>query len=141
MEVRKAVTGIAVDRNVGKITVRGVIDRPGVAAVPADVEKYGHQANLHYRGQKADIHEGGHRVPMLVRWPGHTPADREEAELLCLVDWFATLADVLGVRIPEDKSLLAQFDAVAHPPRPQSLITCWTGGAAWHQPPNVMPAC
>jgi len=26
------VTGIAVDRNVGKITVRGVIDRPGVAA-------------------------------------------------------------------------------------------------------------
>ncbi|MDP6666566.1 MAG: aspartate kinase [Dehalococcoidia bacterium] len=32
MEVRKAVTGIAVDRNVGKITVRGVIDRPGVAA-------------------------------------------------------------------------------------------------------------
>jgi len=32
MEVRKAVTGIAVDRNVGKITVRGVIDQPGVAA-------------------------------------------------------------------------------------------------------------
>jgi len=32
MEVRKAVTGIAVDRNVGKITVRGVIDRPGIAA-------------------------------------------------------------------------------------------------------------
>jgi len=32
MEVRKAVTGIAIDRNVGKITVRGVIDRPGVAA-------------------------------------------------------------------------------------------------------------
>jgi aspartate kinase len=32
MEVRKAVTGIAVDRNVGKITVRGVIDQPGIAA-------------------------------------------------------------------------------------------------------------
>ena len=32
MEVRKVVTGIAVDRNVGKITVRGVIDRPGIAA-------------------------------------------------------------------------------------------------------------
>ena len=32
MEVRKAVTGIAVDRNIGKITVRGVKDRPGVAA-------------------------------------------------------------------------------------------------------------
>jgi aspartate kinase len=32
MELRKAVTGIAVDRNVAKITVRGVQDRPGVAA-------------------------------------------------------------------------------------------------------------
>ncbi|MCI0871290.1 MAG: aspartate kinase [Chloroflexi bacterium] len=32
MEVRKAVTGIAVDSNVGKITVRGVKDRPGIAA-------------------------------------------------------------------------------------------------------------
>ena len=32
MEGRKAVTGIAVDSNVAKITVRGVVDRPGVAA-------------------------------------------------------------------------------------------------------------
>ena len=32
MEIRKAVTGIAVDSNVAKITVRGVVDRPGVAA-------------------------------------------------------------------------------------------------------------
>ena len=32
MEIRKAVTGIAVDKNVAKITVRGVVDRPGVAA-------------------------------------------------------------------------------------------------------------
>jgi aspartate kinase len=32
MEVRKAVTGIAVDRNVAKITVSGVQDQPGVAA-------------------------------------------------------------------------------------------------------------
>jgi aspartate kinase len=32
MEVRKAVTGIAVDSNVAKIPVRGVVDRPGVAA-------------------------------------------------------------------------------------------------------------
>lgn len=32
MEVRKAVTGIAVERNIAKITVRGVADRPGVAA-------------------------------------------------------------------------------------------------------------
>ncbi len=32
MEIRKAVTGIAVDKNVAKITVKGVIDQPGIAA-------------------------------------------------------------------------------------------------------------
>jgi aspartate kinase len=31
MELRRAVTGIALDKNVAKITVRGVMDRPGVA--------------------------------------------------------------------------------------------------------------
>lgn len=31
MELRRAVTGIAIDKNVAKITVRGVEDRPGVA--------------------------------------------------------------------------------------------------------------
>ena len=32
MEIRKAVTGIAVDKNVAKITVKGVMDQPGIAA-------------------------------------------------------------------------------------------------------------
>ncbi|MFL2665651.1 MAG: aspartate kinase [Dehalococcoidia bacterium] len=32
MEIRKAVTGIAVDKNVAKITIKGVIDQPGIAA-------------------------------------------------------------------------------------------------------------
>lgn len=32
MEVRRAVTGVAVERDIAKITVRGVADRPGVAA-------------------------------------------------------------------------------------------------------------
>ena len=32
MEIRKAVTGIAVDKNVAKITVQGVMDQPGIAA-------------------------------------------------------------------------------------------------------------
>ena len=32
MEIRKAVTGIAVDKNVAKITVKGVVDQPGIAA-------------------------------------------------------------------------------------------------------------
>jgi arylsulfatase A-like enzyme len=34
------------------------------------VKQFGHQGNAHLRGTKADIWEGGHRVPFVVRWPG-----------------------------------------------------------------------
>ncbi|MEK6249848.1 MAG: arylsulfatase, partial [Planctomycetales bacterium] len=43
--------------------------------LPEDIEQYDHRGNLHLRGQKADIHEGGHRVPFIVRWPGQIKAD------------------------------------------------------------------
>ena len=55
-----------------------------------DIDRWGHAANLGYRGQKADIHEGGHRVPMLVRWPGVIDAGTIIKETVCLTDLYAT---------------------------------------------------
>jgi len=69
--------------------------------MPGDIAQFEHRANLDYRGMKADIHEGGHRVPLLARWPGRVPAGRVEAGLLCLTDLFATLASILGLELPE----------------------------------------
>ncbi|MGB1259021.1 MAG: sulfatase-like hydrolase/transferase [Akkermansiaceae bacterium] len=54
----------------------------------------GHDINLNWRGQKADIHEGGHRVPFLVKWPGKiTPS--VSSETICMTDIFATIADIV----------------------------------------------
>ena len=39
------------------------------AGIP-DMQAKGHYPNHHFRGHKADIFEGGHRVPFIVRWPG-----------------------------------------------------------------------
>lgn len=64
-----------------------------------DIEKYGHKANLDYRGQKADIWEGGHRVPFLVRWQGRIAPGRREDEMLCLTDIYATLATLTGQQV------------------------------------------
>lgn len=56
----------------------------------SDIDRYGHDANLGHRGQKADIHEGGHRVPMLVRWPGVVAPGTTIDDTVCLTDLYAT---------------------------------------------------
>ena len=40
----------------------------GAHWLPSDIEAYGHRANADLRGQKADIWEGGHRVPFIAAW-------------------------------------------------------------------------
>ncbi len=66
------------------------------AAKIPDLVKKGHKPNANWRGHKADIYEGGHRVPFLVRWPGKVKAGSTSAETICTTDLFATLADLLG---------------------------------------------
>jgi len=56
----------------------------------------GHYPSGKYRGHKADIYEGGHRVPFIVRWPGNINAGRKTKALACLTDVYATLEAVAG---------------------------------------------
>ena len=56
-----------------------------------------HLPNGPFRGQKADIWEGGHREPLLVRWPGHVSPGTVIDHPVGLVDLYATLADACGV--------------------------------------------
>lgn len=74
----------------------------GAYWLPEEIEKWGHRANGNLRGQKADLWEGGHRVPFVVRWPGHHAAGATRKELLCLTDVLATVAEVVGVKLPAD---------------------------------------
>ncbi len=61
----------------------------------------GHAVNGDLRGHKADIFDGGHRVPFLVRWPARVkPAVSDQ--LLCLTDVFATCAEIVGERLPDN---------------------------------------
>ena len=39
------------------------------------LEEHGHYPSGKYRGHKADIYEGGHRVPFIARWPGQIEAN------------------------------------------------------------------
>lgn len=64
--------------------------------------KIGHNPNYHFRGYKADIYEGGHHVPFIVRWPGKVKAKAKCASLAIHTDILATCADVIGVKLPDD---------------------------------------
>ncbi|MCB1229434.1 MAG: arylsulfatase [Verrucomicrobiae bacterium] len=66
----------------------------------AQMKEYGHQGNRHLRGTKADIWEGGHRVPFVVRWPGKTPVGAVSDELIELTDLLATCAAITGRELP-----------------------------------------
>jgi arylsulfatase A-like enzyme len=48
------------------------------------------------RGRKGSIYEGGHRIPLLARWPGRIPAGAVTDQLISLVDLYATLAALTG---------------------------------------------
>ncbi len=71
---------------------------------PTDFEKYGHRANGKYRGDKADIWEGGHRVPFIVTWPGKVAPNSVSDEVLSLVDVYATITALVGDEIADDQA-------------------------------------
>lgn len=62
----------------------------------------GHKVNGDLRGQKSNVWEGGHRVPLLVRWPGRVPAGTVTTQVTCLIDSYATLSALVGQPLASD---------------------------------------
>ncbi len=58
----------------------------------------GYRPSGSFRGAKASNYEGGHRVPFIVRWPGKVAADSTSDVTICTTDFFATFAELLGVK-------------------------------------------
>ncbi|WP_019026056.1 sulfatase family protein [Colwellia piezophila] len=67
-----------------------------------DIEEFNHLANAHWRGMKADIYEGGHRVPFIASWPKNIPAGSVSDENLSLVDLLATFAAIVDSDLPDN---------------------------------------
>ena len=58
------------------------------------LQEFGHDPSAGYRGHKADIYEGGHRVPLIARWPGRIAPGRTTKALACLTDVYPTLEEI-----------------------------------------------
>jgi len=66
---------------------------------PEDGDTFHHRPNGPWRGQKADIWEAGHRVPLIVAGPGIASGETCSATV-SLLDLLPTLLDIDGVANP-----------------------------------------
>lgn len=82
----------------------------------------GHNPSWVLRGYKADLYDGGHRVPMIVSWPrGFAP--HEVSQTVCYTDWMATLAALTGQRLAPDEGEDSYdlLPLLRHPDYPQTI--------------------
>lgn len=67
----------------------------------SSVLEYGHHPSFIFRGTKADIWEGGHRVPFFMYWKDKVVPGSKSEDLTCLTDLFSTIAHITGTQLEE----------------------------------------
>lgn len=87
----------------------------------------GHNPSYIFRGMKADIFDGGHRVPFIARWPGKIKPGSKSDQLICLTDLMATCADILGAKLPDNAgedsvSILPALLGAAEAPLREAIV-------------------
>ncbi|WP_343217924.1 sulfatase-like hydrolase/transferase [Haloferula rosea] len=79
------------------------------------------------RGRKRNDYEGGIRVPGLARWPGHIEAGSKSDVPVIGSDIFATVLEVCGVPLPEDRVIdgVSMVPAFAGKPVERKVPLFW----------------
>jgi len=63
-----------------------------------------HNPSYIYRGHKADIYEGGHRVPFIVKWPRKIKPGASSNQTICTTDFMATCAEITGYKLSDNEA-------------------------------------
>lgn len=99
---------------------------------------HGHYPSGHLRGYKADLWEGGHRVPLVVRWPDVVAPGGRSDQMVGLIDLLATVAEIVGATLPpeagEDSlSMLPLLEGEDEPTRDFDIYHSFDGRFAIRQ--------
>ena len=71
------------------------------AAGIKNLAEQGHRVSGDLRGSKADIWDGGHRIPFIAKWPEKIEANSKSHQLICLNDLFATICEIHSLSVPK----------------------------------------
>ncbi len=79
------------------------------------------------RGGKRSSHEGGIRVPGVVRWPGHIEAGTVSDVPVIGSDIFSTILDIVGIPLPDDRTIdgTSMLPAFAGKPVTRNVPLYW----------------
>ncbi|MYF12626.1 MAG: sulfatase-like hydrolase/transferase [Gammaproteobacteria bacterium] len=91
-----AVMDLAIGQVMDALEAKGVLDDTLVMFLNDNGGTSTAGWNAPYRGKKSEYHEGGIRVPAVLRWPGRVAAGSESAALLHAVDLLPTFAGLAG---------------------------------------------
>lgn len=79
------------------------------------------------RGNKGAYYEGGIRIPMIARWPGHIPAGSTCDTPVAFVDFYPTFLALAGAKPPPDKILdgIDITPVLCNEPAPRTASLFW----------------
>ncbi len=72
------------------------------AAGIKELQAQGHYPSSIYRGHKADLFDGGHRIPCILRWPAKAKHHHVD-QTICLTDFYATFAAVNNYQLKDNE--------------------------------------
>lgn len=86
-----------------------------------------------FRGKKRGMYEGGLRVPMIARWPGHAPAGKVSDEPWAFWDFLPTCADLARVKVPSEANIdgISIVPALKGGPMPEREYFYWEIHEPW----------
>ncbi len=97
-QIMKTLDHLNIDEN----TILIVTSDNGATKTSDDGKTYEHKSCGNLRGFKGGTFEGGHRVPLIVRWPSRIQGGQKNDNLVCLLDFYNTFSELLLIE-PETK--------------------------------------
>jgi arylsulfatase A-like enzyme len=82
-----------------------------------------------WKGHKAELFEGGIRVPAIISWPAKLPSGAVRDQAITAMDWLPTIVDLCGLDLPDakldGKSLLPMINSPSAPSHYQVMHWGW----------------
>lgn len=98
-------TKLLTDLNIDENTILIFASDNGAPWEEEDNLRFSHKSNGKLKGQKGDLWEGGHRIPLIFSWPKIVKTPRKTETLVSLLDFYATFSDILGYHQSDNQAI------------------------------------